>query len=147
MGRLNDLLLRELPDAVAITTPAGEIVYWNGGAERLFGYSSSEAVGSSADFLVFGYVGHEAKAALRLLDDVGGVFQRLERVGERAPPVFHSGAQDVEVALQQHDVGALTGDVHGLVNGDADIGRVQRGGVVVLRHRGGGAAAAGYQAK
>ena len=52
MGRLNDLLLRELPDAVAITTPAGEIVYWNGGAERLFGYSSSEAVGSLIDALV-----------------------------------------------------------------------------------------------
>jgi len=36
-GRFSDLLLRELPDAVAITTPKGEIVYWNVGAERLFG--------------------------------------------------------------------------------------------------------------
>jgi len=50
--QLTDLLLRELPDAVSITTPAGEIVYWNGGAERLFGYSAAEALGSSVDALI-----------------------------------------------------------------------------------------------
>jgi protein-histidine pros-kinase len=50
--QLTDLLLRESPDAVAITTPAGEIVYWNGGAESLFGYSGAEAIGSSIDALI-----------------------------------------------------------------------------------------------
>jgi len=52
MRQLTDLLLRELPDAVAITTPAGEIVYWNSGAELLFGYSAAEAIGSSIDTLI-----------------------------------------------------------------------------------------------
>jgi PAS domain S-box-containing protein len=51
-SQLTDLLLRESPDAVAITTPAGEIVYWNSGAERLFGYSAAEAIGSSVDALI-----------------------------------------------------------------------------------------------
>ena len=49
---LTDLLLRELPDAVSITTPDGKIVYWNGGAERLFGYTAAEALGSSVDALI-----------------------------------------------------------------------------------------------
>src|SRR6476659_6975282 len=30
-------------------------------------------------------------------------------------PTLHSGAQDIEVSLQQDDVGALACDVHGLV--------------------------------
>jgi protein-histidine pros-kinase len=37
---------------VAISTPAGEIVYWSEGGERLFGYSSAEAIGSSIDALI-----------------------------------------------------------------------------------------------
>ncbi|HEY4642815.1 MAG TPA: PAS domain S-box protein [Thermoanaerobaculia bacterium] len=49
---LADLVLRETPDAVAITSPTGEVLYWNRGAERLFGYSNSEAVGSSIDSLI-----------------------------------------------------------------------------------------------
>lgn len=50
--QLTDLLLLETPDAVAITTPSGEIVYWNLGAERLFGYSPGEAIGKSIDALI-----------------------------------------------------------------------------------------------
>jgi protein-histidine pros-kinase len=61
MGRLTDLVLRETPDAVAITSPAGEIVYWNEGAERLFGYLSGEAIGNSIDALI---VPHGAKEQL-----------------------------------------------------------------------------------
>jgi hypothetical protein len=54
----------------------------------------------------------------------------LERVRERAPAVLHARAQDVEVALQEDDVGALACDVHGLIDRDADVGRVQCWGVV-----------------
>jgi PAS domain S-box-containing protein len=43
------LLLAEIPDAVTITTPEGEVVYWNRGAEAVFGYRSEEAVGRSVD--------------------------------------------------------------------------------------------------
>ena len=32
--------------------------------------------------------------------------------------------------FKQDDVGALAGDVHGLIDRDADVGRMQRGGVV-----------------
>jgi PAS domain S-box-containing protein len=49
---LSDLLLRESPDAIIITTPAGEVQYWNNAAERILGYSSAEAVGRSIDELI-----------------------------------------------------------------------------------------------
>ena len=54
----------------------------------------------------------------------------LERIRKRAAPVLDPRAQDIEVALQEDDVGALAGDVHGLVDRNADVGRVQRGSVV-----------------
>ncbi len=39
------LLLEENPDAVIVTTTAGEIVYWSSGAEKMFGYASAEVRG------------------------------------------------------------------------------------------------------
>ncbi|MEA2338860.1 MAG: hypothetical protein QOE82_2867 [Thermoanaerobaculia bacterium] len=51
-ANLSELLLRETPDAIIIITPAGEVLYWNNGAESLFGYSSAEAVGQSIDALI-----------------------------------------------------------------------------------------------
>ena len=54
----------------------------------------------------------------------------FERVGEGAPAVLDAAAQNVEVALQQDDVGALAGDVDRLVDRDADIGRMQRRRIV-----------------
>ena len=41
------LLLDESPDAVIATTTEGKIVYWSGGAESVFGYTSAEAVGQT----------------------------------------------------------------------------------------------------
>ena len=40
-------------------------------------------------------------------------------------PVLDAAAQDVEIAAQQDDVGALAGDIHGLFDRDADIGCMQ----------------------
>ena len=59
------------------------------------------------------------KFALVVMRDV------FERVGEGAPAVLDAAAQHVEVAPQKDDVGALAGDVHRLVDRDADIGRMQ----------------------
>jgi protein-histidine pros-kinase len=41
------LILSEIPDAVIVTSPEGEVVYWANGAEAVFGYNSDEAVGCS----------------------------------------------------------------------------------------------------
>jgi PAS domain S-box-containing protein len=47
-------LLDALPDAVIVTTPPGDIVYWNDGAERIFGYRRAEAIGQRIDVLIEG---------------------------------------------------------------------------------------------
>ena len=45
-------------------------------------------------------------------------------------PSSHAAAQHLQVGAQQHHVGALAGHVHGLVDRNADIGRMQRRRVV-----------------
>ena len=40
-----DCVLTSIPDAVVVTDAAGLVTYWNGGAERLFGWESRERIG------------------------------------------------------------------------------------------------------
>jgi PAS domain S-box-containing protein len=47
-----DLLVKEAPEAVVITSMDGIVVYWNSGAEFMFGYSSKEALGTSFEDLI-----------------------------------------------------------------------------------------------
>lgn len=41
-----------VPDAVVIVDAQGRICYWNGGAERIFGFTSNAAVGETLDIIV-----------------------------------------------------------------------------------------------
>ncbi len=41
----NALLLEEISDAIVAKSPEGRVIYWSRGAERVFGYTSEEAVG------------------------------------------------------------------------------------------------------
>jgi PAS domain S-box-containing protein len=45
-------LLQSMPDAVIYADAAGCIQYWNAGAERMFGYAASDAVGQSLDIII-----------------------------------------------------------------------------------------------
>jgi PAS domain S-box-containing protein len=40
------------PDAILVCDPKGTVRYWNGSAERVFGFSRAEAVGVSMDFII-----------------------------------------------------------------------------------------------
>ena len=40
------------PDAVVVCDPRGHVHYWNAGAERIFGFSSGEAIGASLDLII-----------------------------------------------------------------------------------------------
>jgi protein-histidine pros-kinase len=46
-------LLDETPDAVIATSLEGEVIYWNKGAESIFGYTQEEAEGRKLSQLVF----------------------------------------------------------------------------------------------
>src|SRR5207244_6626412 len=50
----------------------------------------------------------------------------LDGVGEDPAAFHHSVSQDVEVLLEEHDVGRVLGNVGGRVNRDPDVGIVQR---------------------
>ena len=45
-------LVDSIGDAVVISDAQGIIVYWNLAAERIFGFSKTEALGSTMDFIV-----------------------------------------------------------------------------------------------
>jgi PAS domain S-box-containing protein len=45
-------LLQSMSDAVVYSDADGRIHYWNAGAERMFGYTASEALGQSLDIII-----------------------------------------------------------------------------------------------
>jgi len=45
-------LVSDSPDAVLISDREGIIRFWNSGAERMFGYSETEAIGQSLDLII-----------------------------------------------------------------------------------------------
>lgn len=45
-------LIEEAPDAIVFADFGGMIRYWNRGAERIFGFSRSEALGRSLDLII-----------------------------------------------------------------------------------------------
>jgi len=48
----NKVLLDEITDAVIAKTPEGRVLYWNRGAQAVFGYASDEAVGRLVSELI-----------------------------------------------------------------------------------------------
>jgi PAS domain S-box-containing protein len=49
---LHQRIVEEMSEAVIVSDRAGVIILWNRGAEIMFGYSSSEAVGQSLDLII-----------------------------------------------------------------------------------------------
>ncbi|MBU3638740.1 PAS domain S-box protein [Polynucleobacter sp. AP-RePozz3-80-G7] len=45
-------LVESIGDAVVISDAQGIIIYWNPAAERIFGFSKTEAIGSTMDFII-----------------------------------------------------------------------------------------------
>lgn len=48
----HEALLREIPEPLHILDAVGRVIYWNVGAQRLYGYKASEAIGQSANDLL-----------------------------------------------------------------------------------------------
>jgi PAS domain S-box-containing protein len=45
-------VVREMPDAIVYSDAKGKICFWNRAAERIFGFSASEALGQSLDIII-----------------------------------------------------------------------------------------------
>lgn len=52
MDRLLNQAVNDAPDAILISDREGVISFWNSGAELMFGYSATEAVGQSLDLII-----------------------------------------------------------------------------------------------
>src|SRR5689334_20382314 len=50
--QLGRALLASSSDAIIATDREGKIVFWNRGAERIFGFAASEAMGQSLDLII-----------------------------------------------------------------------------------------------
>jgi PAS domain S-box-containing protein len=51
-AELGRALLTDIPDAVVCADRDGSIRFWNSGAERIFGFSTDEALGQSLDIII-----------------------------------------------------------------------------------------------
>src|SRR4029453_2068528 len=51
-GWLHRLIVEEMPEAVIFSDRQGTVRLWNRGAETMFGYSATEALGQSLDLIV-----------------------------------------------------------------------------------------------
>jgi PAS domain S-box-containing protein len=49
---LGAAVVKESPEAIVVTDPAGLIRLWNDGAARMFGYSADEAMGQNLDLII-----------------------------------------------------------------------------------------------
>ena len=52
IDRFYRTLAREAPDAIVYADAEGVIAFWNRGAERLFGFSETEALGKTLDIII-----------------------------------------------------------------------------------------------
>jgi PAS domain S-box-containing protein len=50
--RFHRMLVRDAPDAIIYADAQGRIAFWNKGAERIFGYAETDAVGQSLDLII-----------------------------------------------------------------------------------------------
>jgi PAS domain S-box-containing protein len=52
MDRLLQQLVNNAPDAILVSDREGIILFWNSGAEQMFGHAAAEAVGQSLDLII-----------------------------------------------------------------------------------------------
>ena len=106
-------------DAVIATDQAGVILSWNAGAERLYGYTRNEAVGTTLDLIVPDNVPEAAPVLTRVLRDARRLDQ-FETVRRR------KNGQLIDVALTATPVFDRDGRVSGASSIERDITRRKR---------------------
>ncbi|MBS1272341.1 MAG: Signal transduction histidine-protein kinase AtoS [Candidatus Marinimicrobia bacterium] len=79
-----DKLLDSSGDAIFAITKGGEITTWNSGAERIYGYTTEEALGKSVDDLVDpDEHSRSADDVIKLVQENDGIYQEDEVIRKR----------------------------------------------------------------
>ena len=106
-------------DAIITKMLDGTITGWNGAAERLFGYTSAEAVGRHIDIIV----PPERRAEVRdILDRVG----KGERIQQYETIRLHKDGRGVEVSLSVSPIRSASGEIVGASKTARDITETRR---------------------
>src|SRR5256886_16413753 len=104
--RLFSAVVESSNDAIITKTLDGTITAWNGAAERLFGFSATEAVGKSIDIIV----PPDRRA------DVENILARIgrgERIGQHETTRMRKDGGHVDVALSVSPIRSATGEIVG----------------------------------
>lgn len=125
---LLDALLDAVPDAVVGMDPGGHVTAWNGGAQRLYGYTAGEALGRPLLELVVPDFLRDHEEQVRLAILAGGDVPRFDVVRRR------KDGSRVEASALLRPLRDAQGQVIGLCSverdvhdgrGDAEVARLQ----------------------
>jgi PAS domain S-box-containing protein len=108
-------IVESTPDAIHSLAPDGTIVSWNRGSEKLFGYSSMEAVGKNFTILIPAKDHEDARRCAEILLN-GGSFPPVETV------LLAKGGRAIDVMLTVSHIRNQSGDVVGTSTIAHDIG-------------------------
>jgi PAS domain S-box-containing protein len=79
-GRFAEILVEASPDALLAMSPQGKILFWNQGAEAIFGYTREEAIGRSIfDLIIPPDRFHEAQASIQEAMETGSALYESVR--------------------------------------------------------------------
>ncbi len=114
-----EALVEETPDALIALSPSGEVLFWNHGAETIFGYSRSEAVGKTLnDLVVPNEYKKEAKEYLEQTVMTGSaVFETVRR---------KKNGTLVDVDVSKRVVRDSKGDIRFIVANKKDVTLLKR---------------------
>jgi PAS domain S-box-containing protein len=89
LSRLGELLVETSTDALIAISPDGVILYWNGGAEGIFGYTAQEAAGRNFyDLVVPAEANEESRNATRTALERGPVVSETLRRGKNGAVIY-----------------------------------------------------------
>ena len=89
-------------DAIVFADGEGKIRLWNGGAERIFGYGESEALGSTLDLIVPERLRERHWEGYQRLVETGETqYGRQAAVGARHSAGWHSDITGVHSGIDQ----------------------------------------------
>lgn len=104
--RFFESLVEQSPTAIVMIDDRAEVTLWNPGAERLFGYSEAEAIGTNLDDLVaVGPEVHAEAVAWTAEGIAGGSFHRIGRRTTKDGAIVDVEIVAVSVHLQDERIG------------------------------------------
>jgi PAS domain S-box-containing protein len=117
--RLFSAVVESSNDAIITKALDGTITGWNRAAERLFGYTAAEAVGSRIDIIVPPDRHDEVRT---ILDRIG----RGEAIKQYETSRVHKDGKEVEISLAISPIRSAEGEIVGASKTARDIGESKR---------------------